>query len=195
MASSGFIHSLTMRLRRLVSDRRKALRRGARYEARLPFVITPLGAAKRSGKRLPSARSLIGHTRDLSETSMTLLLPSVRVGNAYLTDGESCLEVRLELADGPVTLLTNSVRFEQLPRKDDGCGYLLAVRIVGIEDDARARYLSYLKTVNKRGRRRPERRQALTPPPALTQTTTQTGTWDALTPASINSAFEQFLDE
>jgi hypothetical protein len=89
MEHSGFIRSVTTRLRKYVSDRRKVLRRGSRYEARLPFIITPLGAAKPSRKRLPTAPALIGHTRDLSETSMTLLLPSVRVGNVYLTDGET----------------------------------------------------------------------------------------------------------
>ena len=195
MASSGFIRSFTTRLRRLVSDRRKSLRRGSRYEARLPFAISLVGDARLSRKRVSNAPSLIGHTRDLSETSMTLLLPSVRIGNAYLTDGESCLEVRLELPGGSVSMLTYCVRFEQLPRKDAGCGYLLAVRIVVVEDDARSRYLAYLKTIEKNGRRTRERRQALAPTPTPTQTTTQTGTWDALTPASINSAFEQFLDK
>lgn len=195
MEASGFIRSVTTRLRRYVTDRRKVLRRGSRYEARLPFIITPLGAAKRSGKRLPIAPALIGHTRDLSETSMTLLLPSVRVGNVYLTDAESCLEVRLELPGGPVSILTNCVRFEQLPRKEAGCGYLLAVRIVEIEDHARACYLSYLNTVKKNGRRTRERRQALTPPSTSTKSTTQAGTWEALTPASIINAFKQFLDK
>jgi hypothetical protein len=195
MASPGFIRSVTTRLRRLISDRRKAFRRGTRYEARLPFVISPVGAARLSRKRLPNAPSLVGHTRDLSETSMTLLLPSVRIGNVYLTDGENCLEVRLELPGGPVTMLTYCVRFEQLARKDAGCGYLLAVRIFIIEDDARVRYLAYLKSVKKNGKRTRERRQALAPPPTLTKPTTQTGTLDALTPASVISAFEQFLDK
>lgn len=195
MQPSGFIRFVTTRLRRYMSDRHKALRRGSRYEARLPFIITPLGAAKLSRKRLRTAPSLVGHTRDLGETSMTLLLPSVRIGNVYLTDSENCLEVRLELPGGPVSVLTNCVRFEQLPRKDAGCGYLLAVRMTEIEDDARARYLSFLKTVKKKGGRPHERRQVLTPPPASTQGAAQAGAWDAPTPASINSAFEQFLDK
>jgi hypothetical protein len=198
METSGIIRSITTRLRRYVHERRKVLRRGSRYEARLPFIITPLGASKLSGKRRTTTTTvpaLIGHTRDLSETSLTLLLPSVRAGNVYLTDGDNCLEIKLELPGRPVSLLTNCVRFEQLPRKDAGCGYLLVVRIVGVDDDARARYLSYLKTVKKSGRRTRDRRQAPATTPAATKSAAQASTWDTLTPSSINNAFEQFLNK
>jgi hypothetical protein len=195
MVLSGFIRSVTTRLRRYFSDRRKGLRRGSRYEARLPLIITPLGSAKYAGKRLPNAPSLVGHTRDLSETSLTLLLPAVRVGNVYLTDGENCLEVRLELPGAPVSILTNCVRFEQLPRKDAGCRYLLAVRIVELQDDARAQYISYLKTVEKKGGLTRDRRQANISPASGAKNLSQAGAWDTLTPTSINNAFERFLDK
>ena len=195
MEPSDLIRSVTERLRRYVGERRKSLRRGPRFEARLPFTITLIGNAKGSGKRRMSAAAIVGHTRDLSGTSMTLLLPSVRVGNAYLTDGEICLEVKLELPDGQVTMLTNCVRFEQLARKEDGCSYLLAVCIVEMETDERARYLSFLESIGKKGRRTRERRQAAASASTNTKSTAQAGTWESLTPASIDNAFEQFLEE
>lgn len=140
---------------------------------------------------------MVGHTRDLSETSMTLLLPSVRAGNIYLTDGANCLEVKLELPGGPVTILTNSIRFEQLSRKEAGCSYLLAVRINEMQKDERARYKSFLKTIKrKRSRTRDRRQSTSTPSSAVApQSTPQATTLDALTPASINHAFEQFLED
>jgi hypothetical protein len=70
------------------------------------------------------------------------------------------------------------------------------VRIAEIEDDVRATYLSYLKTFKKKGGRPRERKQALPTPQIPTKSTAaQAGTLDAITPASINNAFEQFLDE
>lgn len=187
---------MTMRLRRYMTERRRALRRGARFEARLPFIITLLGTAKDPAASLPDALALVGHTRDLSETGLTLLLPSVRIGDAYLTDGGSYLGVKLQLPSGPVAMLTVSVRFEQLPQKEDECGYLLAVRIIKMQDGERERYLAYLSSSESKESRTRDRRQAQSAA-SITglNSKAQAGTWDALTPASVSKAFEQFLRE
>ena len=126
----GLISSITARLRNYLKGRRGLLRRGERYDARLPFVITLLGTDRVSARFLRDVPALVGYTRDMSETGLTLLLPSVRAGDAYLTNVGSSLELKLDLPGGAVTMLTTSVRFEQLSRKEAGCGYLLAVSIV-----------------------------------------------------------------
>jgi hypothetical protein len=193
--TSELIRSVTTRLRQYVNDRRLALRREARSEARLPFIITLLVTGKGAKKSLPDALAIVGHTRDLSETGLTLLLPSVRIGDLYLTDMEIRLEVKLELPDDPVKMLTASVRFEQLTGKEVGYGYLLAVRIVEMQNDERGRYLAYLNTVRSKGRLVGERRQVQTGDLTGPNSKTQSGTWEALTPASVSSAFERFLRE
>lgn len=190
-----FIRSITSNLRRYVSNRRRALRRVARFEARLPFIITLLGTGRGRANGLRGEASLIGHTRDLSETGLTLLLPSVRVGDAYLTDGESRLNVRLELPGGPVEMLATSARFEQLQRKEAGCSYLLAIHIVKMQSRERERYLAYLKTIKSKERRQHERREVHAAAFNGANSKAQSSTWEALTPASINSAFEKFLRE
>jgi hypothetical protein len=194
--TSRLIRSVTARLRKYVNEhRRRVLKRDARSEARLPFIITLLVPGKGSTRRLMDTPAIVGHTRDLSETGLTLLLPSVRVGDLYLTDVESRLEIKLELPGGPVKLLTASVRFEQLTGKEVGCGYLLAVRIVEMQNDARARYLAYLYTIRNKGKQMHERRQAQAGALTGPNNKAQSGTWEALTPASVSSAFEQFLRE
>jgi hypothetical protein len=192
--TSRLIRSVTKRLREYVNGRRQLLRRDERFEARLPSIITLRVPGKGvAAKSLPDALSIVGQTRDMSETGLTLLLPSVRIGDLYLTDVESRLEVKLELPGGAVKMLTASVRFEQLTGKEVGCGYLLAVRIVEMQSAERDRYLAYLNTIRSMGEQARERRQvqagALTAP----NSKAQPGTWEALTPASVSSAFERFL--
>ena len=190
--SPGLIRSITAYLGKYVKGRRRLLLRGERFEVRLPFIITLLGVGRRA-RSLDDATALVGYTRDMSETGLTLLLPSVRVGDAYLTDAGSRLEVKLELPGGTVAILTTSVRFEQLTRKEAGCGYLLAVSIIKMQKGEQERYINYLKTVGNTGKRNRESAQALAATHNGQNGNAPLGTWDALTPASVDKAFEQFL--
>src|SRR5947199_7655548 len=192
--SSGFIRSVTSHLRRYVKGHGQFLRHGKRFEARLPFIITLFDAGRGVARSRQDESALIGYTRDVSETGLTLLLPSVRVGNAYLTDAVSRLEVKLEVPGGTVKMLATSVRFEQLARKEAGCGYLLAVHIIEMQKDEHERYSQYLKTAGSKGKRTREGLKAQAQPAHIAPNgNVQRGAWDALTPASVNQAFEQFL--
>jgi hypothetical protein len=192
--SSNFIKSFVARLLGSLNRRRRVLRLGVRYEARLPFLVTLLGTNKGTAKNLHNAPALLGFTRDLSETGLTLLLPSVRLGGAYLTDVESYLEVKLELPGGAVAIRTESVRFEQLPGREAGCNYLLAVRIINMQNDDRDRYVAYLKTIGNKKKGTREQRKAHGIANA-SNNAAPAGKWEALTPASVDQAFEQFVRE
>lgn len=189
--TAHLIKSLVARLRKSLSKRRRVLRLGVRFEARLPFLVTLLGAEK-GVKSAHDTPVLVGFTRDLSETGLTLLLPSVRIGDAYLTDVESYLEVRLELPGGAVNIRTASVRFEELARREAGCAYLLAVRIVKMENDERDRYVEYLKTLGRKEKGTPAQRRVESDDKGSSHATLA-GKWETLTPASVNQAFEQFV--
>jgi hypothetical protein len=194
---SALVHSVGARLRRFAKGRHRVLVRGERFDARLPFVVTFLSSRKGPQSRRSDKPALLGFTRNLSETGMTLLLPSVRIGDAYLTDIERHLEIKLELPDGPLAIHTTPVRFEQLPRREAGCGYLLAVRIVDVLNDKRDRYLALLKTVGGKDVRAPERRKASAAGGGAgnTATAAQSGMWESLTAASVSKAFEKFVRE
>lgn len=195
--TSDIIRFATARLRRYASKRRLLKGEGC-AEARLPFIITTVDSERASLKKLPDAPALVGYTRELSRRGLTLLLPSVRLGNVYLTAGESYLGVKLQLPDGLVTMLTVSDWFEQLAEKEIECSYLLDVRIVKMQKADRERYLAYLSDIKHKSRRKLEGRAAERHDAATHNGSNgagPSGKSDALTASSVSQAFEQFLKD
>lgn len=192
--TSDLISFATARLRRYASERR-LLKGEARAAARLPFIITPVDSARASLKKLPETPALVGSTRELSRRGLTLLLPSVRLGSIYLTAGETYLGVKLQLPDGPVAMLTVSDWFEQLAEKEAECSYLLDVRIVKMQKTERERYLAYLSAIKHQPRQKRERSETHDTASARNGSNGAgpPGKGEALTQASVNQAFEQFL--
>ncbi|PYS81767.1 MAG: hypothetical protein DMF67_15520 [Acidobacteria bacterium] len=194
---SALISSLAGRLREIIGDRRRGARRGARAQARLPFTVVLLDAQEEAAGVLTGKRSLAGHTRDLSETGLTLLLPAVRIGDGYLTDRDCYLGIRLALPGGPVSMLATSVRFEHLDIAESGYGYLVGVRVIRMREDERASYLAYLRTLaaeERRARRRRRDDAAAAVAPAA-PVAGQVNAWAGITPAQVSDAFERFLRE
>jgi hypothetical protein len=185
MGSVGGILGSLARLRKYVGDRRRSPRRGARFAARLPLSVSPLGEAQDfdPGRQY----SLAGLTRDLSARGLTLLLPAMRVGSHYLTDAAGYLAVKVETPSGPVCLLASPARFEHLPEGDEGYGYLLGVRIVRMSDSDRDTYHSYLRALAPSDRRGGSRVRAA----ADAQTPAES--WPDVTPSYVSEAFERFL--
>lgn len=94
--------------------------------------------------------TLNGHTQDLSEHGLGLVLPSVHLGGFYFTDYERKLRVMLDLPHVTVDLEVLPVRYHQL---EDGAGYLVGVRIIAVSDADRAEYNSFLKALSDRKQR------------------------------------------
>jgi len=141
-------------LRDYVTDRRRtAVRRGVRYEARLPFDVSIHNTGKLGDKRSTAkpAASLAGRTRDLGEGGLTLVVPSIRIGGDYLTLENNRLRIALALPSGPVELVATPARFEQLAGDE---GYLVGVRILEMSDDDRRLYAEHLRTLTPADRRR-----------------------------------------
>ena len=189
---ADLIHSITSRLRRYVGDRRKALRRGPRFEVRLPFTISLLSTEAHDAGTRSHQPSLQGHTRDLSETGLTLLLPSARIRGTYLTDKANYLGISLDIPGESIGILATPVRFEQLSEKEMDYGYLLGVRIVKMQEDEREGYAAYLSTLKMKERRSRERRQVHV---AALSGAEQVGAWETLTPQAVSRSFEKFLSD
>jgi hypothetical protein len=130
-------HSFLAYIREYVGDRRRSPRRGARFAARVPAVVTLLEVGSEYAAAAPQAPSVAGETRDLGLSGLTLRVDRIRVGGQYLTDAEFHLGVRLELPAGEVSLLAKAVRFEHTPEGGGEPGYLLGLRILMVrEEDA-----------------------------------------------------------
>jgi len=188
----ALINSFAGRLREFVGDRRRAYRRNARVNARLSYTLVLLDTMEQSAQEVANKRSLEGNTSDLSETGLTLLLNSVRIGGTYLTEMENYLGIKLELPDGPVSMLAAPTRFKDLDGAESGFRYLLGVRIIKMQEDAHARYLTYIRALETRDRRTSKPTQADTP---RTQSAGQGNALANITPARVSEAFETFLRE
>ena len=88
-----------------------------------------------------------GYTRDISETSMTLVVPSLRIGDSHITD-ESCTLriVLLDLPTGRIEINATPVRYEQLNEPETG--HLMGVRITPISEIDRSRLVEYLRSLS-----------------------------------------------
>lgn len=130
------IRSLVSRARVYVRDRRRSPRLGVR----LLFTISIYRNS--NGRR--HGRVLKGHTRDLSAHGMALNLPQVHLDGHHLAAEERELELNLELPEAPIRMLVVPKRYEKLDEAELGCGYLLAVRIVQMDDDDLRRYSNFI---------------------------------------------------
>ena len=187
---STFLNSLAGRLRAFIGNRRRAPRRNARVSARLPFSIALLEPKNEGGRDLKGKKSLSGHTSDLGETGLTLVLPSLRIGDNYLTEEDNYLLIELEIPSGPVTVLGGSARFQYTA----GAGYLLGVRIVKMQEEEHARYLTYLRTLSpleRRVHKRSQQRDIAHATPGVNAD--HINAWDGITPTHVSEAFERFL--
>jgi len=139
------IRSVVSRVRLYVHDRRQS----ARLRVRLLFTVSirrPTNGNGRNGRK----KVLHGHTRDLSRSGLALLVPQAHLDGHHLAAEGGDLEVNLELPGGPISMIMGARRYEQLERSELGCTYLIGARIIHIDDDDRARYLSFISEAAKK---------------------------------------------
>jgi hypothetical protein len=133
------------RLREFVADRRQKARYKSQRQARLLFNISVVNTE--SGESRIQTIPLVGFTRDISETGLALIVPSLRVGDRYLVDEGCTLRVvLLDLPAGEVEVYATPVRYE--PLKEPEIGHLLGVQITEMSETDRERLLHYIKTLH-----------------------------------------------
>jgi len=133
------LRSVVSRMRIYVRDRRQS----PRLRVRLLFTVSMSRKANGNG----SARRqkvMKGHTRDISMNGLALNVPQVHLDGHHLAAEGRELELTLELPGGSISMLVVSRRYEQLEDAELGCNYLIGARIVQIDDEDRARYLSFI---------------------------------------------------
>lgn len=131
------LRSIANRLRGYVGDRRRA----PRHRARLPVVVSLLDA------RTGAPPTVTGHTCDLSQSGLGLVLPSIRIGGRYLAGEGQTLRITLKLPASTARLYGTPVRYERL--EGDSAGYLVGVRLTDTDEQDRAALADYLKTLKQ----------------------------------------------
>ena len=137
--------TIVARLRKFFGDRR----RSKRQRARLALSISIASPAKSltGSKRIIS---MDGHTLDLSANGMALIVPAITLGDHHLVGENRRLNVQLELPVGPVEMQVVPVRYERLEEFKSETGYLIAVKIVGMPEEDRAKYKEYVSSLQQR---------------------------------------------
>lgn len=139
---SNPIRYLLGRLRGTVGNRRRA----PRYNARISFSVAVLDDGAGHADARPT-RTLVGHTRNLSETGFALIVPSLRLGAGRLDDPGATLRIMLDLPSKTVEIHVAPVRSYQLGEDDKEKGYFIGAKITQLGDDARAGLTKYLRSL------------------------------------------------
>lgn len=142
---SELIRSITTRLRDLY-DRRHSPRFRAQRKVRLLFSLSLID--QDASNECAYLRPLEGHTRDISTEGLGIVVPSLRIGEHYLTDQRCELRiVLLDLPSGQVEIHATPVRYEELSEDEADGQHLIGARITKISDTDRARLIEYLRTI------------------------------------------------
>jgi len=139
--------SIVSRVRQYLGDRRHQ----KRQKVCLPFSLS-LASPARSLNGMRRVSTMEGHTLDLSETGLSLIIPKITLGEHHLMGENRSLNVKLELPLGPVEMQVMPIRYESLEEHETETGYLVGARIVGMPDEDRARLADYVSTLPGRKR-------------------------------------------
>lgn len=132
-------------MREIVADRRQAARFKAQRHARLLFNVSVISDDKDETRT--QTIPLVGFTRDISESGLALIVPSLRAGDRYLVDEGCTLRVvLLDLPSGEVEIFATPVRYRELD--EPGSGHLIGVQITRMSEHDRERLLQFLKTLH-----------------------------------------------
>lgn len=133
--------SIGKSFRAIFRERRRFARKNAVCAVRLP-----VGVSMPNERLDPEAdgypQPIMGHTRDLSETGLSLVLPTSRLGDVDISLAGAALRVVLSLPTGIVILQAATVRSEPLSPEGQ---LFVGARIVRMYDADRRRYEAYLR--------------------------------------------------
>ena len=130
-------------------DSRRATRHAAQLDARLFFQLStpePDGTND-NAIRTPRTLRLVGRTRNISETGIAFIVPTLRIGGEFAHVIGSRLLIRLYLPGGHVEIHATPVRYEQLSPSSSERGYLIGVRITEMTDSEWVRMVEYIRTL------------------------------------------------
>ena len=146
------IRSVVARVRVFFNDRRQS----PRLRISLPFSVSIHRDGELNGSR-KRAQTLNGHTRDMSQRGIALLVPQVHLDGYHLAAGGRELNIELQLYRGKfISMRVAPRRYERLEEAESGCTYLIGARIVNMTDEDRSRYQVFLSEHLKRARRAPK---------------------------------------
>ena len=121
-------------------DRRQSPRRDANLDARLEFSVL-LRDADASDSGVQHLRACAGHTVNISELGLAVVLHAQNIDEQYLIGREGSMAIELDLPNGlSIEIQATPVRYEKLDE-----GYLIGARISEMTDRDRELFKEYLR--------------------------------------------------
>jgi hypothetical protein len=120
-------------------DRRQSPRLDANLKARLEFSVL-LREAETSEGGVQHLRAVAGHTMNISELGLAVVLHAQNIDEQYLLGAEGSMAIELDLPNGlSIEIQATPVRYE---KRDEG--YLIGARISEMTDRDRGLFKEYL---------------------------------------------------
>ncbi|HYR77476.1 MAG TPA: PilZ domain-containing protein [Pyrinomonadaceae bacterium] len=120
-------------------DRRQSPRLDANLEARLEFSVL-LREAETSAGGVQHLRAVAGHTVNISEAGLAVMLYAQNIDEQYLLGTEGSMAIELDLPNGlSIEIQATPVRYE---KRDEG--YLIGARISEMTERDRGLFQEYL---------------------------------------------------
>jgi hypothetical protein len=125
-------------------DRRQSPRLSANLQARLEFSVL-LREAGGGQTGVQHLRACAGHTLNVSEHGLAVVLHARNIDEQYLLGGEGSMAIELDLPNGSsIEIQATPVRYEKL---DDG--YLIGARISEMSERNRELFGDYLREISE----------------------------------------------
>jgi len=134
-------------VRSLFVERRRFVRRKASLAVSLPVgVCVPNENLDPEAEEYPNP--IQGRTRDLSETGLSLFLPTLWLGREQIGVSNFPLRLVLSLPGGVAVVQAIVVRAEEVEDAEGGGGYVVGARIRKMSEPDRKRYEALLRSLN-----------------------------------------------
>jgi hypothetical protein len=126
-------------------DRRQSPRLDANLKARLEFSVL-LRDAETDERGVQHLRAVAGHTVNISEHGLAVVLHAQNIDEQYLLGAEGSMAIELDLPNGlSIEIHATPVRYEK--REE---GYLIGARISGMRERDRELFKEYLSELTPR---------------------------------------------
>ena len=141
------LHAFEERLAGLFGERRIARRHKVACEVRLPVGVSmPNERIKPDAEHYP--QPIMGRTRDVSETGLSLILPWLSLGDERIDVPGYPLRVVLCLPGGIIIVHAETVRTEPLLDEQGREAYLVGAHITRMSTHDRRQYEAFLRTLS-----------------------------------------------
>jgi hypothetical protein len=125
-------------------DRRQSPRLSANLQARLEFSVL-LREAGVDQNGVQHLRACAGHTVNISEHGLAVVLHARNIDEQYLLGGEGSMAIELDLPNGlSIEIQATPVRYEKLDE-----GYLIGARISEMSERNREMFNEYLREISE----------------------------------------------